>query len=222
MEGAAQGTSKPERWQATPRGLSVTRRSARRSRFVGVMKFALPLGAALLLAVVVVWSGAANRNEGFRLSFASGQGEEAPEPGMVNVRYMGTDSQNRPFVITAQRADITPGDPDTIVLHVLQADMTLENGAWIALTAESGVYRRRLETLRLEGPVSLFSDTGFEFNAETAEVDLARGSVESDRPVSGQGPFGLLDAGGFRVVDEGRRLFFSGGVKLVVFPGAQR
>jgi len=221
MDGAVEGASKPERWQADPRGLSVTWRSARRSRFVGVMKFVLPMVAALLVAAVIVWSGGASRDQGFRLSFASGEGEAVPEPGMMNARYMGTDSRNRPFVITAQRADITPEDPDTIVLHTLQADLTLESGAWIALTARSGVYHRRLETLRLEGPVSLFSDDGFEFNAQSAEVDLAGGSVASDRPVSGQGPLGLLDAGGFRVIDQGNRLFFSGGVKLVVFPGAQ-
>ncbi len=220
MGGAVEEATKPERWQANPRGLSVTLRSARRSRFVGVMKFALPTIAALLVAAVVIWSGTATRDEGFRLSFATGQGEATPEPGMTNARYMGTDSRDRPFVITARRADITPEDPDTIVLHTLQADLTLEDGAWITLSARSGVYHRRLETLTLEGPVSLFSDRGFEFNAQSAEVDLAGGSVSSDRPVSGQGPLGLLDAGGFRVIDEGRRLFFTGGVKLVVFPGA--
>jgi lipopolysaccharide export system protein LptC len=89
----------------------------------------------------------------------------------------------------------------------------------LALTASSGVYRREAQTLRLEGPVNVFSDDGFKFDAESADIDLASGTVESDRPVRGQGPLGLLNANTFRAVGEGRRLFFTGAVKLVVLPG---
>ncbi len=184
------------------------------------MKLILPLVAALLVAVVVAWPGVGVRDEGFSLSFVSG-GDRASEPGMVRARYIGTDRHNRPFVITADRATQVAGDANTIVLQTLQADLTLEDGTWLALTASSGVYSRDDEILRLEGPISLFSDDGFELAAEAAEVNLSEGTVESDRSVSGQGPLGLLDAGAFRFVQEGQRLFFSDGVKVVVFPDAQ-
>ena len=215
------GTGKTLRWRATPRRPPITRRSAKRSPFARLMKYLLPLIAATLVAVVVGWPDVGSRNDGLRLSFLSRQGDEVTEPGMVNARYIGTDGHNRPFVITAERATQPAGDPDTILLHALQADITLDDGAWLALTAKSGVFNRDLETLRLDGPVSLFSDQGFEFHADTVEVDLSRGTVESDRPVRGQGPLGLLDAGGFRLLDRGQRLFFSDGVKLVVFPDVQ-
>lgn len=215
------GNPRSSRWRAAPGRPSITPTSARRSRFVGLMKLVLPLAAALLIAILVGWPGHGIRDDGFRLSFLSERGQQTPEPGMVHARYMGTDSNNHPFIITADRATQVEDDPDTIVLHTLQADLTLEDGAWLALTARSGVFSRGVEKLRLNGPVSLFSDDGYEFRAEFAEVDLARGTVESDRPVSGQGPLGLLDAGSFRLVDQGRRLYFSAGVKLVLFPGAR-
>jgi lipopolysaccharide export system protein LptC len=207
------------RWQATSRRPAVTHVSARRSRFVGLMKFVLPLGAAILLVLVVVWSGTGTRDEGFQLSFVSGGADGSPTPGMVKARYSGTDSKDRPFTITADRATQRPEEPEAIDLDALQADITLADGTWLALTASSGVYRREAQTLRLEGPVNVFSDDGFKFDAESADIDLASGTVESDRPVRGQGPLGLLNANTFRAVGEGRRLFFTGAVKLVVLPG---
>jgi hypothetical protein len=74
------------RWQATSRRPAVTHVSARRSRFVGLMKFVLPLGAAILLVLVVVWSGTGTRDEGFQLSFVSGGADGSPTPGMVKAR----------------------------------------------------------------------------------------------------------------------------------------
>ncbi len=206
------------RWKAVPRHPHLTRDSAKRSRFARLMKVLLPLIAAILIAVVVGWPGAGGRDDGFLLAFVSRHDSEAAKPGMVNARYVGTDGHDRPFVISASRATPAADDPNRILLEGLHADLTLERGIRLALNARSGVYHRDLETLKLHGPISLTSDDGFEFNAESAVVDLARGTVDSDRPVAVQGPFGLLDAGAFRLVDQGKRLFFSGGVKLVALP----
>lgn len=212
---------KTRRWQATPGRPPITRSSTRRSRFVGLMKLVLPLSAAILVAVVVVWSGASDRDSGFRLSFVSDRADGTPSPGMVNARYVGTDRNERPFTITANRAVQVADDPDAVNLETLQADITLDDGTWLALTASSGVYRRQARTLRLEGPVNVFSDDGFHFNAEDARIDLASGTIESDRPIRGQGPLGILNANAFRTVDAGRRLFFTGEVKLVIQPGGR-
>ena len=212
---------KARRWQATLGRPPVTRLSVRRSRFVGLMKLVLPLSALILVAVVVVWSGSGDRDNGFRLSFSPDGADGRPSPGMINARYVGTDRNDRPFTITADRAVQVADDPDAVNLETLQADITLDDGSWLALTASSGVYRRQARTLRLEGPVDVFSDNGFHFNAEDAEIDLASGTIESDRPVRGQGPLGILNANAFRAVDAGRRLFFMGAVKLVVLPGGR-
>ena len=210
------------RWQARPRRPPVGRPWAGRSRFARLMKFGLALIAAALIAVVVGWPGDATRDDGFRLASIFRQGDQVDEPGMVNARYVGTDGHKRPFVITAERASPVADDPDTIVLNALQADITLDNGAWLALSAKSGLFRRDLEILELHGPVSLFSDDGYEFNAESVKLDISEGKIESDRPVRGQGPLGLLDARAFHLADEGKRLVFSGGVKVVLFPGKRR
>lgn len=198
----------------------ITGSSVKRSRFVRLMRVFLPLSAVALVATVVAWPGPDSGGQRFQLSFSSEDGGAPPLPGMTRARYVGSDENDQPFVITADRALQSPDNPETVALENLQADITLESGTWLALTAASGLYHRDLSLLWLDGPVTLFSDNGFEFHAASAEIDLARGTVRSDQPVRGQGPLGLIDAQSFRIVKGDNRLFFTGDVKLVVYPDA--
>lgn len=206
------------KWRPAIRHVAVSDRRVRRSRFVGMMKWALPISAVAMLALVAIWPGGMPTTPPMELSFANG-GKLSLDPGMVKARYVGVDDKSRPFVVTAERARPAAGDDEIILLERPEADITLNDGTWLALSATAGSYHRIHRTLDLEGPVSLFSDNGFEFTAETAHVDFAAGTVESERPVHGQGPLGLLDADRFHASDRGRRLFFTGSVRMTLYPG---
>ena len=101
-----------------------------------------------------------------------------------------------------------------------KADVTLSDGSWLVLTANSGVYNQKRKFLNLEGAVNLFHDSGYEFNTKKADLDLKRGIAKSNQPVKGQGPFGQLQAEGFRIEDKGNIILFSGKSKLTLFPKA--
>ncbi len=197
---------------------NIKRLSQRYSRFVGLMKFVLPATALGLTALVLAWPGEGSDPDAIRLSFASLKSDEQGNPGMTNARFVGSDRRDRPFLVTADRALQDSDDPGRVRLRTLQADMTLGNGMWLTMLAESGLYDRGRQTLDLAGPVNIFSDAGYEFHAQSSTVDLAAGSASSDLPVEGQGPFGVLSASGFRFLDQGRRLIFEGDVKLVLHP----
>ena len=194
---------------------------ARYSRFVGLMKFLLPVAAAALVVLVVVWPEAYDRDPGFRIGYSSVDSSGGAEaPGMVNARYVGADRQDRPYVVTADTATAEPDNPDRIRLVALQADITLDDGRWVTVIAEQGVYDRAALTLRLGDAVSIYSDDGFELQAGPTVIDLQSGAASSDAPVRAQGPLGQLSAAGFRIPEGGRRLLFVGAVKVTIDPGA--
>jgi lipopolysaccharide export system protein LptC len=101
-----------------------------------------------------------------------------------------------------------------------KADISLEDGSWLVLTAKSGVYVRQNETLTLNDQVNLFHDSGYEFRTESAVIDLTKGTATGTVSVAGQGPFGNLKAEGFHLVDKGKTIYFMGKSKLTVYPGA--
>ncbi len=206
------------RWNPRPQRATVTMAEVRRGRFVGLIKYSL-VGVALSLVVLVVaWPRLMAGGESFMPSFAK-LGPEDFQLRMVNARYMGTDARDRPFVITAELAVQDPSDPWRVALQQLQADITMQDGTWLSLTADKGQYHQRRQQLRLDGGISIFSDLGYELQAQDVEVDLAAGRAASALPIRGQGPFGLLRAQNFEITEFGDVIRFGGGVKMTLYPG---
>ena len=194
--------------------------SARYSRFVGLMKVVLPMSAVALAVLVVAWPYLAGREEGFHLSFADIGVDATEAVYMTNARFFGSDDKRQPISVTADSVTQEIGDPDTVRFILPKADILLENGDWLALTAERGTLHRAGQLLALDGGVNIFFDKGYEFRTERAEIDLRTRAARGDAPVEGQGPLGLLNASGFRLGDKGRTIHFDGRVRLVLYPNA--
>ncbi|MBL6958627.1 MAG: LPS export ABC transporter periplasmic protein LptC [Rhodospirillales bacterium] len=190
------------------------------SQFVSFMKILLPLVAALLIFLVVIWPHIQPDGTRFYLGFSLLNAKQSDDPSMVNARYLGADSERRPYSITADYVRNNSKETIRVELEMPKADIALDDGTWLVLTANSGVYHRQQSTLDLEGAVNLFHDTGYEINTTKAKIDLNNGKASGTSPVKGQGPFGELEAEGFRLIDRGKVIYFTGKAKLTLFPRA--
>jgi lipopolysaccharide export system protein LptC len=189
------------------------------SRFVAIAKLVLPLAAAALLALVWAWPNLRGTDLRFRIGFSDLVTRETAGPSMINPRYVGTDKHQQPFAITSDVARLSAADRTSIDLEVPKGDIALNDGTWLMLTAETGVYARTAKTLDLVGGVTLFHDSGYEIRTDSAYVDLEKGTASGDQPVHGQGPFGDLRSEGFILLDKGKVIHFTGKSKLVIYPG---
>ena len=204
--------------EGRPPGPSPFRRGGY-SRFVAIAKIVLPLAAAALLVLVWAWPSLRGTDPRFRLGFSDLLTRETAGPSMINPRYVGTDKDHKPFSITSDVARNSANDRMKIDLDVPKGDIVLNDGSWLMLTAETGVYARTAKTLDLFGGVTLFHDGGYEIRTDVAYVNLEKGTAEGDQPVRGQGPFGSLVAEGFHLLDKGKIIHFTGKSKLVIHPG---
>lgn len=191
---------------------------ARRSRIIDTLKVLLPLVAVAIASLTLAWPGVYDEPRKIVLNFVETSSTDAETPGMANARYVGMDANNRSFFVTADKATQDPARPDLIDMVEIHADMTLDNGAWMSVAASRGRYDRTRQTLRLAGPVDIFSDFGYEFHAEIVHIDLGNRVAVSDAPVQGHGPFGTLRADRFRIMDGGRRLLFDDNVRMTIRP----
>jgi lipopolysaccharide export system protein LptC len=188
------------------------------SRFVGWMKLLLPAVAVALLLLVIVWPRIQSGIDHLRLSFTRLDLSEARDLRMVNARFSGIDKRHRPFVLTADVARQMPDRNDLMALEGPKGDITLQNGAWLALTAYTGVYLTQGQLLDLFGDVKLFHDRGYELTTDTAHVDMTAGTAQGSDPVQGQGVFGDIASEGFRLLDHGQTIIFTGKAKLHIAP----
>lgn len=187
------------------------------SRLVFAMKVLLPALALTIATVVVLWPELNEDQNRFRLTETKIDEKDADRLEMRKARYLGSDEEGQPYMVTADSARQDSVDGEQIFLEQPNADLTLLDGTWIALTAAKGVYEKTAETIELSGGVSVFHDQGIEFYSPTAFVDLAAGTTEGSQAVIGQGIFGTIEAESFLITERGNRIFFRGQATLVLY-----
>lgn len=179
------------------------------SRFVTLMKFALPAAALAMLALLAAWPSL-NELPTPRISADKGQLE------MIKPRYFSADEQNQPFSVVAAQADKSADQPDILLLDRPEAEMTEKDGTWVTIRSDKGWYNQATGILKMRGNVRVLRDDGNEFTTEEADADVKKGTAWGDVHVVGQGPQGEIDAQGFRLSDRGKTVVFLNQSKAAV------
>ena len=188
------------------------------SRFVNLAKRIFPAIALVLLVLVAAWPRLQEAIE--RVHFAPPQLDlrEAQDVRMVQARYSGLDREHRPFVITADVARQNPSANDIVALEQPKGDLTTTSGGTVRITARTGIYQPQTQLLDLFGDVQLHQDKGNVFRTGSAHIDMANGTAVGHEPIEGEGPFGHVSGQGFRVLDRGDVIVFTGQSHLELVP----
>lgn len=194
------------------------RHSAAYSRLVQLLKLVLPATAVGLILMVVLWPRFEGQKERVRAAKVVVTAEDLENMKMVRPRYVGVDTQNQPFMVTAKLAQQGSGSARITELAEPKGDITLKDGGWIAIEALRGAYDKQSEMLELAGAVTLFHDRGYELHTEKANVFFGPGRAEGNEPVRGQGPDVDLAGEGFRLEDKGARVVLTGQSRVVLYP----
>lgn len=187
-------------------------------RFVGIMRILLPTIATALLILVALWPQLTDQQRRYAITPAKIASEAAKTLTMANGVYTGIDDKRRPYTLTAETVSLSNSGLSLVALGAPKADLLMEDGSWVAVTAKNGTYDRDKKLLRLRGSVNLFHDSGYEFHTEAAAIDMMAGDAYGTDPVAGQGPFGNIKSEGFVVRNRGERIEFTGKATLILYP----
>jgi len=191
------------------------------TRVVAWLKWLLPMIAATLVLLVGAWPQIQAGILRLTTVLPRIDLRAARDLSMVNARYSGLDRNNRPFSISADVARQATTKDELVSLEAPKADIALESGAWVAVTALSGIYHTQPQRVDLFGDVNLFHDKGMTFRTESAVVDLAAGTAEGNEHVEGHGPTGEVESEGFRILDKGAVVVFTGQARMLLRGAAE-
>jgi lipopolysaccharide export system protein LptC len=213
-----------DRGQAAP--LARLPRAARRwrprlaadrySRRVALLKRVLPAIGVTLLLLVAAWPRLSPLLDSMRLGFAAIDLREARELKMLNPRYAGIDRLNRPYVVTAAVGRQVPDRSDLMSLEQPRGEMIVHGGAKVVLTAATGIYQSQTQLLDLFGDVTMTHQNGTRFVTRRAHADFSNNTAEGHDPIEGHGSSGDIWGQGFRVLDKGDTIIFTGRSHLVL------
>jgi len=185
-------------------------RDPRAERFVARLRWVLPIAAVLLLTVLIVWPMIDPEK------IKSEVAKKIPDLVIEDLHFNGLDSKNEPYSMTAARATRPGGLQNIYDLDKPKADITLQNGAWIAGQADYGRYDQGKRQLWLGGNVQLFHDKGYQFTTDEAQINISEDNAWGEKPVLIQGDFGEIRGHGFRALDAGKTFVVTGPAKAIL------
>jgi lipopolysaccharide export system protein LptC len=166
------------------------------------------------MLLIVVWPRVAPLFD--RLRLAAIDLREARELRMINPRYVGTDRDGHPFTVTAAVGRQVPQRDDVMSLDAPVANLLSHSGAKIVVTANTGVYQTQTQFLDAFGKVTMNHENGSTFVTQSARLDVANDAAEGHDPIEGHGPQGDITAQGFKVIDKGDIVIFTGQSNLTL------
>lgn len=131
---------------------------------------------------------------------------------MEQPHLSGFTSDARAYELTADTAAQDMTKPDIVELRNIHAKVEMQDKSTMVMTAASGVYDSKNETLKLDHQILLNSSTGYQGRLSEAMVDIRNGNVVSEHPVEVKLLQGTLNANRLNILDSGELMRFHGGV----------
>ena len=202
-------------WHASQRtNLERSVRSAgRHSRFVRILRVALPVAVVLAIGAYVVLTYYNPMEALARLPSVSGKlGVQGTKITMESPKIAGIGRNQRGYQVTAETAvqDITK--PDQLELKNLRAEIEMADTDILVVTAKTGTYHTKADKVTLREHVVFTTAQGLNAKMREAVVDMKKGTLQSDQFVDFRLPSGRVQANGVEIEDGGEVVRFTRGV----------
>jgi lipopolysaccharide export system protein LptC len=135
-------------------------------------------------------------------------------------RLAGFTRDARPYEFTARAAAQDLARPEFLELKDIHAKVEMQDKAQVEMTASSGIYDTKSETMRLTDDIRIASSSGYSGRLSEAVVDVRKGDIVSEHPVEMIMTNGTLNANRLEVIDNGELIRFGGGVTMNMNPPA--
>jgi lipopolysaccharide export system protein LptC len=191
-------------------------RAARRhSRMVRILRVTVPASVAVMLIIVAL---ATYLNPLRMLAKLPINLDNLVVSGtkvtMEAPRLAGFTHDARAYELSADTAAQDMTKPDIVELRNIRAKVEMQDKSSMEMTAVSGIYDSKGETLKLDQNILLNSTTGYQGRLSEATIDIKKGNVVSEHPVEVKMLQGTLNANRLDIVDSGDLIRFHGGVVM--------
>jgi lipopolysaccharide export system protein LptC len=196
-------------------------RSAKRhSRLVRILRIAVPLAVVLGFAGVSLSTYLNPLRMLAKLPADAGNlVVSGSNITMEKPHLSGFTRDERAYELSADAAKQDLTKPDVIELRNIHAKVQMQDKSTVEMSAATGIYNSKNETLKLDQNIVLSSTTGYSGLLSEAMVDIRKGYVVSEQPVAVQMLKGTLNAKRLEIVDSGDLVRFDGGVDMILMLG---
>jgi lipopolysaccharide export system protein LptC len=184
------------------------------TRRVRRLRLLLPIIALIIVGVVFAWPKMDQIKP--EVVAATAPHKQTGSNELIKPKFMGQDSNNQPYTVTADSAVQSTEDPDAILLEQPRGHTALADGMTVEVQSAKGAYRQKAQRLTLENNVRLSNSQGYYLDGSRVTVDMITHKAWSDQPVQGAGPAGTIRATGLQADTTTGVLVFTGPATLTL------
>ena len=179
--------------------------AARHSRFVRVLRVAVPAAVILAMAAII----AVSIFNPFRMLIPKlplDMGNlvvSGTKITMESPHMSGYTPDRRPYEVWAKTATQDVSDPDHLDLKTLRAKILMEDQSTVMLDARNGLLDTKEQLLDLHKDIYLQTSTGYQAWLSQAFVDMGKGMVTSEEHVDVKWQDGTVSADKLRITGGG-------------------
>jgi lipopolysaccharide export system protein LptC len=186
----------------------------RHSRVVRILRIAVPLSVSFVFVVVALVTYLNPLRLLAKLPInVDNLVVSGTKVTMEQPHLSGFTSDARAYELTADTAAQDMTKPDMIELRNIRAKVEMQDKSMMELTAISGLYDSKGETLRLDRDIRI-NTSGYRARLSEAMVDIRKGNVVSEHPVEVKMLQGTLNANRLDIIDSGDVVRFHDGVVM--------
>lgn len=193
----------------------VFKKASRHSRRINILKIFLPL-FALILALIFCWFTFFLMPSASNSVILKNDEEGMMKLTMLHPKLEGYTRSHDPYWIKAEKAFQDRTDSGMIGLQNITAEAVIGKQKRILLDAQGGVYNNINGYLQLDKPFKITTNDGMIAQFMAANIDLSEGQLNTDQPVNIQHTGFHLVANALQIREKGEKMYFHGGVHLVI------
>ncbi|MHA1538243.1 MAG: LPS export ABC transporter periplasmic protein LptC [Alphaproteobacteria bacterium] len=187
------------------------------STYVRFMKVALPFLALVLVGVVLLLPQLESTEKKLQSSIKTQiKAQNFENLYMVKARYLATDEKSRFYTLTAESARQVSASSDLIALEGPKAKIVMKDKSKISMRSNAGAFYKEKKLLVLFGDVIITHSNGYTVQTNEMEINMTKGTARGTKPIRAFGPLGTLNATGFRILGNGKRVLFFGKARLTI------
>jgi len=192
-------------------------KAQKHSRTVRRLRIILPIIA--LVAIGALWA-TARVIPGDLASLVAMSGIDVKSNSVVmqHPHISGFEGTRRAYEVRADTATQSLDDPKVVTFHQIFGKFGMDQAGEATVNATTGIYNGNTNTLLLKDGAQMKTTNGYSGSLADAEIDLGKGTLVSNMPVTFSSADGHIHANAVTVTERGKHLMFTNGVSLSFVP----
>ena len=190
------------------------RLAVKHSGHVRKLKILLPL-SALIVSLAFIGVSVVRTWLPENLTIESARIEDG-KVVMEKPEIAGRNEKGVNYSMNAIRALQDIKNPNLITLQDVTAALPMSDDVMAQVTASSGLFDRTADNLNMTEPFDVKMSNGVTAHFQTAHLDIAGGSMSTDKPVTILTKDASIIAQTMKITDKGKTITFTGQVRLNV------